>query len=91
MKKILISLIILSITLPAQAFFWNKKDKALEAELEGKGYAGTLPDLKKNTQVKEHKTSTPVFESQNDFNEPKELKPIPRNNPAFIDIIEKKM
>ncbi|MBE7703617.1 MAG: hypothetical protein E7Z89_06160 [Cyanobacteria bacterium SIG28] len=90
MKRILITLIILSMTLPAHAFFWNKKDKALEAELEGKGYAGTLPDLNKNKQVKEHKTSTPVFESHTDFNEPKELKPIPRNNPAFIDIIEKK-
>lgn len=78
------------LTLPSQAAFWNKKDKALEAELQGKGYAGTLPDLNKNAQPKEQKVTTPIFESQKGFDSPSDLKPVPRDNPAFIDIIQKK-
>ena len=45
MKKLLLILIVISIALPANAFFWNKKDKKLETELQGKGYAGSLPNL----------------------------------------------
>lgn len=90
MKKFLICLIILNITLPSYAWFWDKKDKALEAELEGKGYAGTLPEVNKNLQPKEKKTATPIFESQKDFNDPSDLKPVPKDNPAFINIISKK-
>ena len=80
----------MSFALPSQAWWWDKKDKALEAELEGKGYAGTLPDLKKNIQPKQQKVATPIFESQQGFNDPSELKPVPADNPAFIDIISKK-
>ncbi|MBE7711922.1 MAG: hypothetical protein E7Z92_07280 [Cyanobacteria bacterium SIG31] len=90
MRKLLAIIILLNITLPSQAWFWDKKDKALEAELQGKGYAGTLPDLKKNHQKKEQKVSTPIFESQKGFDDPSDLKPVPRDNPAFIDIITKK-
>ncbi len=90
MKKLFFCLIMFTLCLPSQAAFWNKKDKALEAELEGKGYAGTLPDLNKNAQPKEQKVTTPIFESQKGFNDPSDLKPVPRNNPAFIDIIQKK-
>ena len=90
MKKLFLCLIALTLCLPTQAAFWNRKDKALEAELQGKGYAGTLPDLNKNVQPKEQKVTTPIFESQKGFGDPLELKPVPRNNPAFIDIIQKK-
>lgn len=90
MKKIITCLIVLSFALPSHAWFWDKKDKALEAELEGKGYAGTLPDLNKKHLKKEQKISTPIFESQEKFTDPSDLKPVPRNNPAFIDIITKK-
>lgn len=90
MKKLLISFIILSFALPSHAWWWDKKDKALEAELEGKGYAGTLPDLKKNAPQKQQKVATPIFESQRGFDDPSELKPVPRDNPAFINIISKK-
>ena len=90
MKKLVISLIIFSIALPSHAWFWEKKDKALEAELQGKGYAGTLPNLEKNARPKQQKVSTPIFESQKDFNSPSDLKPVPRDNPAFINIISKK-
>lgn len=90
MKRLIISLIILSYTLPSHAWFWDKKDKALEAELQGKGYAGTLPDLEKNIQPKRNKVATPIFESQEGFDNPADLKPVPKTDPAFIDIISKK-
>ena len=90
MKKFVLCLIVLSITLPSHAWFWEKKDKALEAELQGKGYAGTLPKLNKHLQPKQEKVSTPIFESQKGFNDPSDLKPVPKDNPAFINIISKK-
>ena len=90
MKKIVLCLIIISFALPSHAWFWEKKDKALEAELQGKGYAGTLPELNKKLQPKQKKVSTPIFESQEGFNNPSDLKPVPRDNPAFINIISKK-
>ena len=91
MKKFIILFIILSFALPSNAAFWNRKNKALEAEMQGKGYAGTLPDLKSNEKKgKEEKVVKPIFESQKSFDNPQELKPVPRDNPAFIDIISKK-
>lgn len=90
MKKMVLTLLLLSFALPSQAWFWDKKDKALEAELQGKGYAGTLPDLNKNIQPKQKKVATPIFESQEGFNNPSDLKPVPKDNPAFINIISKK-
>lgn len=90
MKKIFILFLVLSFALPSQAWWWDKKDKALEAELQGKGYAGTLPNLNKSHQKKDQKVTTPIFESQRGFDDPSDLKPVPRENPAFIDIISKK-
>lgn len=90
MKKFFICLIIISVTLPAHAFFWNKKDKALEKELQGKGYAGTLPNLGDKIEKTKTKVTTPIFESQDGFNNPSDLKPVPKDNPAFINIIQKK-
>ena len=57
MKKIISILIILSFALPSHAWWWDKKDKALEAELQGKGYAGTLPNLNKKHLKKEQKVA----------------------------------
>lgn len=90
MKKFILCLIIMSFALPSHAWFWNKKDKALEAELQGKGYAGTLPNLKQNVKPKDDKVATPIYESQKDFTNPSDLKPVPKDNPAFINIISKK-
>ena len=90
MKKFIACLILLSFALPSHAFFWNRKDKALEKELEGKGYAGTLPSLNDKIEKSKTKVSTPIFEAQESFNDPSELKPVPKDNPAFIDIIQKK-
>ena len=88
MKKLIALFIILSFTLPANAFFWNKKDKALEKELQGKGYAGDLPKFDDVGGKSKTKVAEPVFEPQQ-FNTPEELKPVPKDNPAFIDIIQK--
>ena len=90
MKKLLICFIIMSFCLPSQAFFWNRKDKSLEKELQGKGYAGKLPVLEDTTEKTRTKGSKPIFETQDDFNNPDELKPTPKDNPAFINIIEHK-
>ena len=90
MKKLVLTLLLLSFTLPSHAWFWDKKDKALEAELQGKGYAGTLPNLEQKVQPKQKKVATPIFESQEGFNNPSDLKPVPKDNPAFINIISKK-
>lgn len=90
MKKLILCLIVLSFALPSHAWWWDKKDKALEAELQGKGYAGKLPELNKNLQPKQQKVTTPIFESQKGFNNPSDLKPVPKDNPAFINIISKK-
>lgn len=90
MKKFLLILIMMSFALPSHAWFWDKKDKALEAELQGKGYAGTLPELNNHLKPKQQKVSTPIFESQKGFNDPSDLKPVPKDNPSFINIISKK-
>ena len=76
--------------MPSEAAFWNKKQKIPESEMQGKGYVGTLPKLE-NTQPapKEVKGSKPAFESQKGFDNPDDLKPVPKDNPAFIDIITK--
>lgn len=90
MKKFLICLIVMSFCLPSHAFFWKKKDKALEKELQGKGYAGTLPKLEDKMEKSKTKVTTPIFESQQGFDNPSDLKPVPKDNPAFINIIQKK-
>ena len=90
MKKFIVCLIIISFALPSNAALWHRKDKALEKELQGKGYAGTLPNLNDKIEKSKTKVSTPIFDAQEGFNNPSELKPVPRDNPAFIDIIQKK-
>lgn len=89
MKKFLVCLIALSFALPSQAFFWHKKDKALEKELQGKGYAGNLPNIGDKIERTKTKVTTPIFESQEGFDDPSDIKPAPKDNPAFIDIIQK--
>ena len=49
-----------------------------------------MPNLEKVFQKKEQKVTTPLFESQKGFNDPSDLKPVPKDNPAFINIISKK-
>lgn len=88
MKRIIVLFLILFLALPSQAAFGRKKNKIPEVELQGKGYLGTLPNLEP-PETKKTKTAKPIFESQRGFNDPSDLKPAPKNNPAFIDIISK--
>ncbi len=76
--------------------FWGKdkpknsnSQNEVEIEPNGRGYSGTLPDLTKNFKTSEPKSTKPVFESTKDFNSADEIKPVPRENPAFVNIILK--
>ncbi len=56
---------------------------------ESKGYVGTLPNLTRQYAPSEPKTSKPVYEKVQNFNSADQIKPIPRDNPAFVNIILK--
>jgi len=56
---------------------------------EFKGYMGTLPNVTEKFQPSTPTSATPLFESQDGFDDPDVLKPVPRDNPAFINIILK--
>lgn len=96
-KIILIFLIMLLSTPTCQAFgWWNKEKKnnntpqaEIEVEPSGSGYRGTLPDLTKGFKTTEPDNAKPVFENSKKFNSSDEIKPVPRDNPAFVNIILK--
>lgn len=78
----------------ASCFAWGwKKDTGTplnkEYNNEGKGYVGTLPDISKNFQSSEPKSTKPIYEKSKKFNSSDEIKPVPRDNPAFVNIILK--
>ena len=56
---------------------------------DGKGYVGTLPDLTRNYEPQETKQQEPEIVQSKDFNSESELKPVPRDNPTFVNIILK--
>ncbi len=89
MKKFIALFLVLSLTLPTQAFFWNKKDKIPAKELDGKGYAGELPRIENKIEKPKTEVAEPIYEPQQNFDTPANIKPAPQNNPAFIDIIQK--
>lgn len=68
-------------------FGWGfKKDTP---DTEGRGYVGTLPDISKSFNSNEPKNTKPLFEESKEFNSSEEIKPVPRDNPAFVNIILK--
>jgi hypothetical protein len=91
-KLFVLALIILLSTTSCFAWSW-KKDSGTplnqEYDNEGKGYVGTLPDLSKNYQSSEPKSAKPLYENSKKFNSSEEIKPVPRDNPAFVNIILK--
>lgn len=90
MKKILIlSLILLFCTQTAFANIFAKKKESVQIP-SGSGYVGTLPDLEERFKKSETKEVEPSFEYKDGFNDQHAIKPAPRNNPAFINIIMKK-
>jgi len=84
MKKfLLISFILLLISSQAYA---GKQEKSA---LEGKGYVGKLPDISKQYTAEEQKENKPIYEQTKNFHSANEIKPVPRDNPAFVNIILK--
>lgn len=86
MKKILVLFLILFCFAPAS---FAKKKPALVIPA-GSGYVGTLPDPTIHLQKTQPQTAQPIFDSQSAFNDKDDIKPAPRNNPAFVNIILKK-
>lgn len=82
MKKL--SLVLLILFLACQSAFAGKPlvDKS-------KGYVGDLPELGKQYQESEPAKTKPQYEATKDFNSANQVKPTPRDNPAFINIIYK--
>ena len=88
MKKFLIFILILMCTIIyAEA---KTANNTTENVLEQKGYTGTLPDILDKFQTTRPEKGTPIFEAEEGFDDPDKLKPVPRENPAFVDIILKK-
>lgn len=80
-------ILILLIILVFQFNPTEAKDKP--ENFEGRGYVGTLPDLNREYEIKEVKKTPPEAKPSKDFNTESELKPAPKDNPAFVNIILK--
>lgn len=87
MRKLLVLSLAIILTI-CPCFAWGKK-KDTNAADESKGYVGTLPNVSKNFTPSEEKEAKPIFEESKNFNSANEIKPIPRDNPAFVNIILK--
>ncbi len=89
MKKFLI--LVLIIMCPMLGVYAKQtKDSTATSILQQKGYVGTLPDILDKFRTKKPEKGTPIFEAEEGFDDPDKLKPVPRDNPAFVDIILKK-
>lgn len=100
MKKLLVLSLALSLSVTS-CFAWgwwgNKKDSAknsassenVEIQNQGSGYVGTLPDISKSFKTTETQKIKPTFEEAKNFNSSDEIKPIPTENPAFVNIMLK--
>lgn len=71
------------------AFFCLPVYGAKNPAFDGMGYVGTLPDLTRQYQPTEPKSTKPVIEQVENFHSSDQVKPIPRDNPAFVNIILK--
>lgn len=94
MRKFLATIIAISfLTTPAYSWWWSKKTDKPKSDnvLENEGYKGSLPKLDKHSipPEKEQKVVSPIYEANEAFDDPELLKPTPRENPAFVNIILK--
>lgn len=98
MKKLLVLVLISALSAPACYAWgwWGKKDKDtsstqnIEVEAQGSGYVGTLPDVTKSFKTTEPQKTKPLYEESKNFNSSEEIKPIPTDNPAFVNIMLKR-
>lgn len=86
MKKIIVLFLILFCLTPAA--FAKKHNKVVIPE--SSGYVGTLPDIESGFPKAETGQTEPSFDYQDGFNDPYKIKPAPKNNPSFVNIIMKK-
>lgn len=87
MKKLCtIILILFSVQTCCFAAFFKKQPQNFDTS---QGYMGTLPDLTKEQKPTEPSVTHPIFDKTKDFNSANEVKPIPDDNPAFVNIILK--
>lgn len=85
MRKIILLFIFIILCCSPAAF----AKKAKTAAPTGNGYVGTLPDLNERFQTPGVKESEPSFDYKDNFNDQNDIKPAPKNNPAFVNIIMK--
>ena len=85
-KFFIILILILCIPLEVSA---KTANNTTVNNIESKGYTGTLPDILDKYQTTKPAKGTPIFEAEEGFDDPDKLKPVPRDNPAFVDIILK--
>jgi len=83
-KLVILTLALIFSTSNDYAFFGKS-----EIDTDGKGYLGTLPNITKPYEPSEPVESAPIFEKTKQFHSINELKPIPRQDPAFVNIILK--
>lgn len=57
---------------------------------DGMGYVGTLPDVARNFAPSEPVKTKPVYEKVKEFTSVEDIKPIPRDDPSFVNIMLKK-
>ncbi len=104
MKKFLLLNLVLILSISScNAFsFGKKRIKGIELDKppvelpepkeydnQGKGYVGDLPDVTSGFRSSEPKVSKPLTEATKKFNSSDEIKPVPRDNPAFVNIMLK--
>lgn len=70
-------------------FAWGWKKNSAEKNFNESGYVGTLPDLSSGYKTEGPKKSKSSFNKTKKFNSVDEIKPVPRDNPAFVNIILK--
>lgn len=82
MRKLFVIIFMLLLCTPAYGVKNNP-------DFDGMGYVGTLPDLTRQYIPSEPKSTKPVFEQVQNFHSADPIKPVPRDNPAFVNIILK--
>lgn len=87
MKKIVVLFLCIFLLCPQTVLAKGKKAINIP---DGSGYLGTLPNLEDHFKSFQQQESQPTFEYKDGFNDPDKIKPAPRDNPSFVNIIIKK-
>ncbi len=87
MKKILALILIMFFAPCAFGFSFLKQKQKFPTE---GGYVGTLPNVAEKFQKPQIQEAAPVFDRVESFRDQSQIKPLPRDNPAFVNIILKK-